>query len=76
MYLESQLLQLQHAIVLRALADIKTHILRLKYYREVRKSLELYATLYHMTKDEMIQKAIESSYIKIFIEIEVKEYGK
>ena len=70
MYLESQLLQLQHAIVLRALADIKTPILRLKYYREVRKSLELYAP------DEMIQKAIESGYIERFTEREVKEYGK
>lgn len=76
MYLESQLLQLQHAIVLRALADIKTPILRLNYYREVRKSLEIYAPLYHMTADEMIQKAIESGYIEPFTEREVKEYGK
>lgn len=76
MYLESQLLQLQHAIVLRALDDIKTPILRLKYYREVRESLELYAPLYHMTADEMIEMAIKSGYIKPFTEREVREYGK
>lgn len=76
MYLESQLLQLQHAIVLRALDDIKTPILRLKYYREVKSSLELYAPQYHMTADEMIQRAIESGYIEPFTESEVREYGK
>lgn len=76
MYLESQLLQLQHAIVLRALDDIKTPILRLKYYREVKSSLELYAPLYHMTPDEMIQRAIENGYIEPLTEREVKEYGK
>lgn len=76
MYLESQLLQLQHAILLRALDDIKTPILRLKYYREVRESLELYAPLYHMTADEMIERAIESGYIESFTEREVREYGK
>lgn len=76
MYLQSQLLQLQHAIVLRALDDIKTPILRLKYYREVKSSLELYAPLYHMTADEMIQRAIESGYIEPFTESEVREYGK
>ena len=76
MYLKSQLLQLQHAIVLRALDDIKTPILRLKYYREVRESLELYAPLYHMTADEMIERAIESGYIAPFTEREVREYGK
>lgn len=76
MYLESQLLQLQHAIVLRALDDIKTPILRLKYYREVKSSLELYAPLYHMTADEMIQRAIESGYIEPFTESEVRDYGK
>lgn len=76
MYLQSQLLQLQHAIVLRALDDIKTPILRLKYYREVKRSLELYAPLYHMTADEMIQRAIESGYIEPFTESEVREYGK
>lgn len=76
MYIKSQLLQLQHAIVLRALADIKTPILRLKYYREVRRSLELYAPLYHMTADEMLQRAIESGYIEPFTESEVREYGK
>ena len=76
MYLENQLLQLQHAIVLRALADIKTPVLRLKYYSEVRDALELYAPLYHMTADEMIQRAIESGYIEPLTESEVKEYGK
>lgn len=76
MYLESQLLQLQHAIVLRALDDIKTPILRLKYYREVRESLELYAPLYHMTADEMIEMAIKSGYIEPFTEREGREYGK
>lgn len=76
MYLESQLLQLQHAIVLRALDDIKTPILRLKYYREVRESLELYAPLYHMTADEMVEMAIKSGYIEPFTEREVMEYGK
>lgn len=76
MYLESQLLQLQHAIVLRALDDIKTPVLRLKYYREVRSSLETFAPLYHMTADEMIQSAIASGYIEPFTESEVEEYGK
>ena len=76
MYLRSQLLQLQHAIVLRALSDIKTPALRLKYYREVRKSLEVYAPLYHMTADEMISRAIASGYIAPFTEREVSEYGK
>ena len=76
MYLESQLLQLQHAIVLRALDDIKTPVLRLKYYREVRSSLETFARLYHMTADEMIQSAIASGYIEPFTEREVEEYGK
>ena len=76
MYLESQLLELQHAIVLRALDDIKTPVLRLKYYREVRSALELYAPLYHMTPDELIQRAIASGYIEPFTESEVKEYGK
>ena len=76
MYLKSQLLQLQHAIVLRALDDIKTPALRLKYYREVRSALELYAPLYHMTPDEMINRAIESGYIAPFTESEVHEYGK
>lgn len=76
MYLESQLLQLQHAIVLRALDDIKTPILRLKYYHEVRESLELYAPLYHMTVDEMIQSAIASGYIEPLTKSEVKKYGK
>lgn len=76
MYLESQLLQLQHAIVLRALDDIKTPVLRHKYYREVRSSLETFAPLYHMTADEMIQSAIASGYIVPFTEREVKEYGK
>ena len=76
MYLKSQLLQLQHAIVLRALGDIKTPALRLKYYREVRKSLEVYAPLYHMTADEMISRAIASGYIAPFTEREVSEYGK
>ena len=76
MYLKSQLLQLQHAIVLRALNDIKTPALRLKYYREVRRALELYAPLYHMTPDEMITRAIESGYIAPFTESEVRDYGK
>lgn len=76
MYLKSQLLELQHAIVLRALDDIKTPVLRLKYYREVRSSLEIYAPLYHMTADEMIQKAIASGYIEPFTEREVEIYGK
>ena len=76
MYLRSQLLQLQHAIVLRALNDIRTPALRLKYYREVRESLEIYAPLYHMTADEMISRAIASGYIVPFTEREVHEYGK
>lgn len=76
MYLESQLLELQHAVVLRALDDIKTPVSRLKYYREVRESLKLYAPLYHMTADEMIQNAIASGYIEPFTEREVEEYGK
>lgn len=76
MYLESQLLELQHAIVLRALDDIKTPVLRLKYYREVRSSLEIYAPLYRMTADEMIQNAIASGYIEPFTEREVEIYGK
>ena len=76
MYLKSQLLQLQHAIVLRALNDIRTPALRLKYYREVRDALEIYAPLYHMTADEMISRAIESGYIAPFTESEVHEYGK
>ena len=76
MYLKSQLLQLQHAIVLRALDDIKTPALRLKYYKEVRKSLGIYAPLYHMTADEMISRAIASGYIAPFTESEVKVYGK
>lgn len=76
MYLESQLLQLQHAIVLRALDDIKTPVLRLKYYREVKESLELYAPLYHMSADEMVQNAIASGYIEPFTEGEVEIYGK
>ena len=76
MYLKSQLLQLQHAIVLRALNDIKTPALRLKYYREVRESLDTYAPLYHMTADEMISRAIASGYIAPFTESEVREYGK
>lgn len=76
MYLESQLLELQHAIVLRALDDIKTPVSRLKYYREVRESLKLYAPLYHMSADEMIQNAIASGYIEPFTEREVEIYGK
>ena len=76
MYLKSQVLELQHAIVLRALDDIKTPALRLKYYQEVRSALELYAPLYHMTPDEMINRAIESGYIAPFTESEVREYGK
>ena len=76
MYLRSQLLELQHAIVLRALDDIKTPALRLKYYREVRESLDMYAPMYHMTTDEMISRAIESGYIAPFTESEVREYGK
>ena len=76
MYLKSQLLQLQHAIVLRALDDIKTPVLRLKYYQEVRRGLELYAPLYHMTADEMINRAIASGYIAPFTESEVEVYGK
>lgn len=76
MYLESQLLQLQHAIVLQCLNDIRTPEKRIKYFREVRKSLELYAPLYHMTGDEMIQSAIASGYIEPLTESEVKEYGK
>ena len=76
MYLKSQLLQLQHAIVLRAVNDIRTSALRLKYYREVRESLEIYAPLYHMTADEMISRAIASGYIAPFTEREVHEYGK
>ena len=76
MYLKSQLLELQHAIVLRALDDIKTPTLRLKYYREVREALNSYAPLYHMTADEMISRAIASGYIAPFTESEVSEYGK
>lgn len=76
MYLESQLLQLQHAIVLQCLNDIRTPQKRIKYFREVRKSLELYAPLYHMTADEMIESAIASGYIEPLLESEVKEYGK
>ena len=76
MYLKSQLLELQHAIILRALDDIRTPALRSKYYREVRESLEVYAPLYHMTADEMINRAIESGYIAPFTEREVREYGK
>ena len=76
MYLESQLLQLQHAIVLQCLNDIRTPEKRIKYFREVRKSLELYAPLYHMTPDEMINSAIASGYIEPLSESEVKEYGK
>ena len=76
MYLESQLLQLQHAIVLQCLNDIRTPEKRIKYFREVRKSLELYAPLYDMTPDEMIESAIASGYIEPLTESEVKEYGK
>lgn len=76
MYLESQLLQLQHAIVLQCLNDIRTPQKRIKYFREVRKSLELYAPLYHMTPNEMIEIAIASGYIEPLTESEVKEYGK
>lgn len=76
MYLESQLLQLQHAIVLQCLNDIRTPQKRIKYFREVRKSLELYAPLYHMTANEMIESAIASGYIEPLSESEVKEYGK
>lgn len=76
MYLESQLLQLQHAIVLQCLNDIRTPQKRIKYFREVRKSLELYAPLYHMTANEMIESAIASGYIEPLTESEVKEYGK
>ena len=76
MYLRSQLLELQHAIILRALDDIRTPALRLKYYREVRDALEVYAPLYHMTADEMISRAIASGYIAPFTEREVHEYGK
>lgn len=76
MYLKSQLLELQHAIVLRALDDIKTPEKRIKYYREVREALEQYAPLYHMSADDMIQRAIASGYIDPFTEREVKIYGK
>ena len=76
MYLESQLFQLQHAIVLQCLNDIRTPQKRIKYFREVRKSLELYAPLYHMTANEMIESAIASGYIEPLTESEVKEYGK
>lgn len=76
MYLESQLLQLQHAIVLQCLNDIRTPQKRIKYFSEVRKSLELYAPLYHMTANEMIESAIASGYIEPLTESEVKEYGK
>ena len=76
MYLESQLLQLQHAIVLQCLNDIRTPQKRIKYFREVRKSLELYAPLYHMTANEMIESTIASGYIEPLTESEVKEYGK
>ena len=76
MYLESQLLQLQHAIVLQCLNDIRTPQKRIKYFREVRKSLELYAPLYHMTANEMIESAIASGYIEPLSESEVKDYGK
>ena len=71
-----QLLQLQHAIVLQCLNDIRTPQKRIKYYREVRRSLEVYAPLYHMTPDEMIERAIASGYIEPLTESEVKEYGK
>ena len=76
MYLRSQLLELQHAIILRALDDIRTPALRLKYYREVKEALNVYAPLYHMTADEMINRAIASGYIAPFTEREVREYGK
>ena len=76
MYLESQLLQLQHAIVLQCLNYIRTPQKRIKYFREVRKSLELYAPLYHMTANEMIESAIASGYIEPLSKSEVKEYGK
>lgn len=76
MYLESQLLQLQHAIVLQCLNDIRTPQKRIKYFREVKRSLELYAPLYHMTANEMIESAIASGYIEPLTESEVKEYGK
>ena len=76
MYLESQLLQLQHAIVLQSLKDIRTPVKRMKYFRTVKKSLEVYAPLYHMTADEMIESAIASGYIEPLTEREVKEYGK
>lgn len=76
MYLKSQLLELQHAIILRALDDIRTPALRLKYYREVKDALEVYAPLYHMTADEMISRAIASGYIAPFTEREVEKYGK
>ena len=74
-YLESQLMQLQHAIVLQALKDIKTPQRRIVHYVEVRKALETFA-LYHMTVDEMIDAAIKSGYIEPFTELEVARYGK
>lgn len=76
MYLESQLLHLQHAIVLQCLKDIRTPEKRIKYFSEVKKSLDLYAPLYHMTADEMIQSAIASGYIEPLSESEVKAYDK
>ena len=75
-YLESQLMQLQHAIVLQALKDIKTPQRRIVHYAEVRKSLETFAPLYHMTPDEMIDCAIKSGYIEPFTKQEVLRYGK
>lgn len=75
-YLESQLMQLQHAIVLQALKDIKTPQRRIVHYTEVRKALESFAPLYHMTVDDMIDSAIKSGYIEPFTKQEVIRYGK
>lgn len=75
-YLESQLMQLQHAIVLQALKDIKTPQKRIVYYTEVRRALETFAPLYHMTVDEIIDSAIKSGYIEPFTKKEVEKYGK
>ena len=75
MYIKQQLMQLQHAILLQALKDIKTKERRYVYYREVRRSLETLAPYYNMTADEMIESAVKSGFIEPFTEAEASLYS-
>lgn len=75
-YMEDRLLELQHAIVLQALKDIKTPTLRKTYWWDTWRSLKVYAQCYGMTRSQMVKLAIKSGYIKGMTESEVDEYGE